>query len=330
MHNISPFALAALAAVLSTAQAQEPAPPENAMLDRDFREMMAMFPGRYDNQEQVYFEQELGVPEEDRHERTHHIFHPVTLENFPGETFYIQQYQNNDPSDIYRQRIYSFEPDYDENAIRLNIYTPKNPEGIVDAHLDESKLKGLSPEDMITRPGCEVYWKREAAQFTGYMKEGACTFKSSTSGKTIVINDDLHLSEDAIWISDRATDIDGNYVFGNRAGVPHKNQRAQMFSCWVSVRKKSGDNEWSFDQGLELHDQGGWIWVTTDERRPQKVGLKMRNVVWPTGYNRDSLVLYAYREDSKRAESYVWTSPDADRIAMNLRWVQASCTRDKD
>ena len=319
--------LLALGSALCGKAAAEHASPNDAILDRDFREMMEMFPGRYDNQEQVYFEEELGVPEGERHERTHHIFHPIKLENFPGETFYVQQYQNDDPADIYRQRIYSFEPDHDENAIRLTIYTPKNADPLVDAHLDPSKLDGLSPEDMIRRPGCDVFWRREVDQFAGYMKESACTFTSSRTNKKIIINDDLHLSKNAIWISDRAVDEDGNYVFGNKAGVPHKNNRVQLFSCWVSVKKKSGENDWSFDNNLEIHDQGGWIWVTTDERSPQKVGLKMRNVTWPTGYNRDSLVLYAYRDGDERARSYAWTSPDASRIALNLRWMQASCTR---
>ena len=322
-------ALILLSAIFILAQPAnaQPETPEAAILERDFREMMEIFPGRYDNQEQVYFEENLGVAEENRHERTHHIFHAVDLENFDGKTFYIQQYLNDDPTNIYRQRIYSFEPDYDENAIRLTIYTPKEAAALVDAHQDESKLDGLTRDDVTTIPGCEVYWKREAAQFTGYMKKDACSFVSSRSGKRIIINDDLHLSKNEIWIADRAVDEDGNHVFGNKAGVPHKNRRAQMFNCWVSVKKKSGDNEWSFDNNLEIHDQGGWIWVTTDERRPQKVGIKMRNVDWPTGYNRNSLVLYAYREGDDRARSYTWTAPDGKRIAMNLRWMQASCTR---
>lgn len=299
---------------------------QNGVLDRDFKTMMEWFPGRYDNQEQVYFEENLNAPEEERHERIHHIFFPVALENFPGETFYVQQYQNDDPSDIYRQRIYSFEPDYDENAIRLTIYTPKNPDALIDAHLDPSKLDGLAQQDTVMRPGCEVFWKRQAAQFVGYMKEGACSFVSSRSGKRIIINDDLFLSQDEIWISDRAVDEDGAYVFGNKAGIPHKNRKARMFDCWVSVKKRRGDNEWSFDPGLKVHDQGGWAWVETDERRPQRVGIKIRNVVWPEGRNRNSLVLYAYRDGEDRAASYAWTSPDGDRLAVNLRWMQASCT----
>ena len=312
-------------ALVTTVIAQEKSAADK-ILDREFRDMMAWFPGQYNNQEQVYFEGNLDIPENERHEHIHHIFYPIKLKNFPGTTFYIQQSQSEDLNDIYRQRIYSFEPDYAENAIRLTIYTPKNPEALVDAHLDPSKLNELTIDDMILRPGCEVYWRKQAAQFIGTMKENACSFQSQRSGKTIFINDNLVLSEQAIWINDQAVDRDGNRVFGNINNIPHKNHKAREFTCWVSVKKKIGEDSWSFDSGLKVHDQGGWAWVTTDEDEPQKVGIKIRNVDWPTGYNRDSLVLYAYREGSDRAVSYAWTSPDGTRIALNLRWMQASCT----
>ena len=86
------------------------------------------------------------------------------------------------------------------------------------------------------------------------------------------------------------------------------------------------DEEWTFRQGLEIYDQGGFIWVETDEDEPQRVGLKLRNVEWPYGNNRPSLVLYAYRETADRAVSYAWSEPTAERIGINLRWMQGSCT----
>ena len=52
---------------------------EAAILDKDFRFMMAWFPGVYDTQEQVYFEVEQGIDEALRHERLHHVFAPVDL-----------------------------------------------------------------------------------------------------------------------------------------------------------------------------------------------------------------------------------------------------------
>ena len=61
--------LIALWVVMTSAHADEA-----AVLDKDFRTMMAWFPGVYDNQEQVYFEAEQEVDEALRHERIYHVF----------------------------------------------------------------------------------------------------------------------------------------------------------------------------------------------------------------------------------------------------------------
>ena len=67
------------------------------------------------------------------------------------------------------------------------------------------------------------------------------------------------------------------------------------------------------------------VWLETEEEALQQVGIKTRNVRWPYGDNRQSLVLYAYRPDDGRAASYAWADPSAQRIGINLRWMQARC-----
>jgi len=298
--------------------------PAGKILKRDFNRLMKWFPGRYDNMEQVYFEENLDVAEDERHGRIHHIFSPVKLPDFPGSTFYVEQYSDNDPENVYRQRIYSFEPDYAENATKLTIYVPKDPDAILGAYEDASKLEGLTPSDFTTYSGCEVYWRYGNEHFHGTMKEGACRIESKRSGKTIIVTDDLQLSKSAIWIRDEAVDEDGHYVYGNKAGIHHKNNRAAMFKCWVSPKKYDG--EYGFYQNVVLHDQGGMAWLEGEDH--DRIGIRMRNVVWPTGNNRHSRVLYVHRgDDAENAVSYVWTSPDEPRIAVNLRWVQVSCTQ---
>lgn len=311
--------LIALWVVMTSAHADEA-----AVLDKDFRTMMAWFPGVYDNQEQVYFEAEQEVDEALRHERIHHVFEPVDLPAFGEHVFYVQQHLNDDPAQIYRQRIYTFRPDYEEGAIRLTIHIPNDVASLVDAHLDPTKLSGLSPEQTRVLPGCDVLWRRQSNHFVGYMTPNACSYVSSESGKRIIFNDDLLLTEDALWISDRAQDEEGNRVFGHPTGVPHKNRKARRFECWMTAMRRDG--EWTFRRGLEIYDQGGMVWLETEEEAPQQVGIKMRNVRWPYGNNRPSLVLYAYRPDEDRAVSYAWADPSAQRIGINLRWMQASCT----
>jgi len=56
------------------------------------------------------------------------------------------------------------------------------------------------------------------------------------------------------------------------------------------------------------------------------VRIKVRNVRWPDGNNRPPLVLHTYRLDEDRAVPYAWADPSAQRIGLNLRWMQASCT----
>jgi len=92
----------------------------------------------------------------------------------------------------------------------------------------------------------------------------------------------------------------------------------------MTATQRDGDS--TFKRGLSVHDQGGMVWIKTDEEDAQQVGIKMRNVRWPYGRNRPSLVLYAHKPDQDKAVSYAWADPGAQRIGINLRWMQASCT----
>ena len=101
----------------------------------------------------------------------------------------------------------------------------------MDAHLDPSKLSDLSLDQVHVLHGCDVFWRRQADHFVGYMTLDACSYVSSESGKRIIFNDDLLLTEEALWIGDCAQDEEGNRVFGHPTGVPHKNCKARCFEC---------------------------------------------------------------------------------------------------
>ncbi len=302
-------------------------------LDKDFSLFLDWFPGRYDNSLQTFWEPDLNVPEHHRHGRIHSIFREVNLPKFGDNVFYVEQYQDGNRSDIYRQRIYVFTTDKNEKAIRLTIHSPKNPEKIQGAYKNLGLLKKLKPNDTIVREGCDVFWKRQSNQFIGYMKEGACRFTSKRSGEVIVITDDLVLTKNEIWIRDKAETADGKYVFGNKADIHHKLRKVRAFECWTSRLRGAkhgdsgeGNDNWFFKTGGWIHDQGGELRLTGGEDFPNDTRLILRRMEWPTGSSRSSLVLYAYEGDTDRATSYSWTEYDSERIGLNLRWLQASCT----
>lgn len=118
---------------------------------------------------------------------------------------------------------------------------------------------------------------------------------------------------------------------GVTGGMITAYRKARPFTCWIAAPKRAkkadGTTDWFGAFGVKLHDQGGRAWVETDEPQPQKIGLKLRNVVWPYGNNRPAITLYVYTGDEpERAASYSWADPGAERVGINTRWMQASCT----
>lgn len=112
------------------------------------------------------------------------------------------------------------------------------------------------------------------------------------------------------------------------AGAPRAEgaelRKARAFACWAAIPKAAGG--WWGRRDIPLHDQGGMARLETDEPASQRFDLRLRNVVWPSGPNRPSLVLYVHEPGNPRALAYAWANPEATRVGINLRTVQASCT----
>ena len=228
------FSLAAgpVTALLLAACQTGTAPTASASLDSDLNELLSWFPGVYDNTQQVSEERSGVLPSELRHRHTNHTFYPVEIAGIPGRQLYAQQYQHYDPDDLYRQRVYAFEPDLTENAVRLTIYTPKDPRALTDLHHQPETQAALSPDDFILKPGCEVYWTKSEEHFEGYLKPKACSYYSSRFETQVFLEETLVLRQDALLLNDRAVDEAGRLVFGVDDKGPTKNlkqpERSQL------------------------------------------------------------------------------------------------------
>ncbi len=112
-------------------------------------------------------------------------------------------------------------------------------------------------------------------------------------------------------------------------------RRARPFTCWMAARRTGSDGDksgdWLFVRDLATHDQGGRLTIGGSAGMPS-VTIRLRNVIWPPPTrNRPSVVVYAFTEPlATRAEGYAWANPDARTLGLNLRWMQASCTRTGD
>lgn len=299
-------------------------------LKGEFELFLKWFEGRFDNYAQVVEEKEQKV--EHPHEWIHSIFKRVNLPQIGEYVFFVQQYMDGDPEKIYRQRLYVFELDTKEKAIKLTIYNFDDEKRYKNAHLETSKLEGLSFANLRSIPGCEVYWRydKEKERFEGSMKPNSCKFFSQRLGKTIIVTDDLLLTKDEIWINDQARDEQGNHVFGNKSNIHHKLRKARIFRGWtailkdLSVETRGEDlpaDQWIAQRNLQIHDQGGIAKIN------EKFSVQLAQLTHKSGIK--VLKLGIIENSTGKTIAYTWTNPEAERIGINLRWIQAGFTLEK-
>lgn len=295
----------------------------NSLYD-DLALMMQWFEGEFNNFQQVWKEKEDSIAQELRHEHIHSIFAKVDMPKIGKNTFFVKQYMDGDTNNIYRQRVYNFHVNEEEKAIQLDIYsfkTPADEKKYRQADKKPTLLTNLSSEDFRNLPGCAVYWKKQDDHFIGFMKEKACHFTSRRSGKEIYITDSLMLSQDDIWIRDEAYDAEGNYVFGNKAGIHHKLKRCRYFKGWIAVEKEPKSNEYYLMRNIRLHDQGHKIQLIDKSGEATKYFVELSEVIYRSGI--DVLKLAVYEEGKKKSLCYVWTNVEAKRIGINMRTITA-------
>jgi len=314
---------------------------QSSALQNDLDLFLQWFPGEYDNYEQ-HWQDKLDEVEQ-VHEHIHHIFFPVSMPGVGEHTFFVQQYMDGDPANIYRMRLYNLSLDDNEAAIRLDIFTFKDEERFSSSHLNPQVLTGLTRDDFIERPGCEVYWKNTGEYFHGYMKEDACQVVSRRSGKTIIITDDLRLTPDEIWIRDEAFYADGTRVFGNRAGIHHKNRKVQYYSGWAGVSTTGqavvpDDGNWQaspvgpeFIGDLDvfgrfvIHNEGQVVPIVDEDGNQSGYSVRLAKLTYQNT-TLPILTLKIIEDATARTLAYSWSETGSERIGINTRWAQSGLT----
>lgn len=318
----------AIVMLATSALHAQPAPPAASApsLDAQMRKLLEWFPGEFDNNQQVVSERESKAA--NPHEWIHSYFARVTQPALGRVVFYVEQYQNGNPSDIYRQRLYTFTPDPASKSIVLRIYTFPDEAAVRGAHKDPTKLNGLTIGQLRATPGCEVYWRFDGTSFTGSMLPKACRVIARASGKPIFISDDLTLTADEIWISDRAVDEAGARVFGHPDNVHHKLRRAHRYSCWVAVKGELPNAEWQGARNVSTHDQGGQIPLPAVDGKPATRYADLGELLYANGQGPRVLRLAMKEIGQDASIGYGWTEPGSARVGVSMPNLQSGCTRD--
>lgn len=295
-------------------------PSAQAQTSADFDLMMTWMEGRFDNNQQVFEEREAKFPRP--HDHLHAIVARVPLPAIGTDVFYLQQHSPDDPAALPRQRLYSFAHDAATGTITQRWYSFPDAKAVQDAHRDPSKLAGVTPDRLGTTAGCELYWTREGNAFLGTMKPGACRSTSRSTGKTILVSAAYRLTNDELWMSERIEEESGALLSEPPGHVPFKLLRAREFDCWAAVPGAASPDLISL-RNLVLHDQGQVLPLVPPGGAEARYSIELAQLRYQ---NQVAVLKFAvYERGNAEAIAYAWGEPEATRIGINLRYMQAGC-----
>ena len=270
-------------------------------LVKDFGELTGYFEGRWDSDRHAFFAEAADLDLSTVAPRQHLDIKRLDVAEEGQAVFEAERTVEGEPAALL---IHSFAIDPERLAIRQTIARPGG---------------SLTPLPL----NCDILWRRDGAQFRGVAEGEGCPDVFPRPLADGQLQASMTLSADEFWV----TSARGDEISEARL------RRARPFECWTAILRGAshgdsgeGMRDWDFRRGVKIHDQGGEVELITDEEEPRTIRLRLRNVDWPYGTNRPSLTLYVLEGDSDRAVSYAWNEGNAERIGINLRWIQASCT----
>lgn len=222
-----PVALALSLFGSASAQAQSP-------LEQDLAQIMAWWPGTYNNDAQVA-EVEEKMGEENFTGEVWRVdnsgmggYLNVTSHyaqiDFPelGENvLYVEEYRDGDPSETYRQRIYNLSIDEEEQVIRVNLINFKDRQKYIGAYKDLSMLDGLTMEDVGPFPDiCDLIVEQRGNAYHMPMKTKACAFGGQAFSYEAVVDGQ------SFWFRDKIVRLEDDVVVMTMANFNfHKSDR---------------------------------------------------------------------------------------------------------
>jgi hypothetical protein len=303
-------------------------PSENlGFLDLDLAYVMQLWQGNFDNREQVQFDADAGKNDMagGGHLRVHSAIRKVELPRFGAHVLYVEEYKNNDPTSIFRQRLYVLDVDKTERAIRVTMHFFKDRKAWLGAHENPAIIKDLTPDDTQVLPGCEVYLRRDVGAFQGGMKTKTCVF--GAEGKKRYSDYQVRLEADAYWFRDRIMDFATDQPLEQVADFTwHQLERARLFACMIDFPKTPGKPQMYTDTYIVMHDQGGTYFFEHPDGR--NMVLTLRNT-WSYGMYRETLVAVIQEGDERGPTlTYGWADPRAEWIGVNPGWMRVQCDLD--
>ncbi len=177
----------------------------------------------------------------------------------------------------------------------------------------------LTPDDVESLPGCDLYLTRVGSQFRGGTRGRQCL--EAGKGGARWLDYRVVIGEGLFWYRQRRLALADDELIEEIAGFPHVAlDEARLFSCGITY--KAGSQRRALDS-VDLHDRGGRVRFKTPDGRELLLELHGRD--WPLSEGRESLVLILSDPKLEEPIGSSWTSLGAARVGIDIGWLAIDC-----
>lgn len=177
---------------------------------KDFKKICRIFAGEYDSVGETF----NGLPSEKAaFERMHITVAPVQVPFLGKNVFYVKYLKQNDPKQLYRQRLYVFKYDKSKKSLTSEALSFQKDSAFVDLHLNPAKQQELTAAQLKSSLGCPSAWLPEGDAYVG--RADSCVFYSSRRQENIFIYDKMRIAPNGLSTSEMGKDKTGKILFGS-------------------------------------------------------------------------------------------------------------------
>ncbi len=292
---------------------QEVVERKYTLMEREIEYLLTIWPGEYDNVEQLSFEKDVGRNsiEKGQHKRVHSTVTRVNNKSLSQYLLYLEEYEHNDTNQITKQHIYELLPEDDIASIRVKRYNIEDAQSIWRSKDVEEKINNLKKSNFLLVESCDIILQREGKEFIGTSESQSCSLDHSSSAA----NFQIRISKE-------------RFSFRNKNEKSQREdwyilEKARCFVCMVDFPREPGGRPVNTKYYVDMHDQGGQFDFDYDDGR--HMVLTMRNT-WSYGMQRNTFVIVIQEESIDGPTLiYSWGSDGADRIGMNPGWIRIQC-----
>jgi hypothetical protein len=281
--------------------------------DRDA--LTQLWTGIHDISEELVASDAHDSPLSEVTERVQINIRRVTLPWLGTHVLYVEEYPYDEPFELRRRVLLSIEAERTAGGmLRVRQFTRKT---------ESANPAGLGPEDIESVAGCDIFLKREGAQFRGGTQGRRCL--DGEAAERLWLDYRVVIGDGMFWYRKRRLSLPGDELAEEIAGFPHVDlEEARLFSCgisWTPDREKSSRN---LIDTVDLHDRGGRARFRTPDGRELTLDLHGRD--WPLSEGRESLVLILTEGKAGRETiASSWTSQGAARVGIDIGWLAIDC-----